>query len=76
LGSFESVYDYLLSKGHKVDLNGNMVIGTEMHTEFLGLQDVIFVHTKDANLILKKSESQLVKGIYSELESGKSELIN
>jgi mannose-1-phosphate guanylyltransferase len=75
LGSFESVYDYLVSKGHPTDAQGNMVIGTEVATEFLGLQDVIFVHTKDANLILKKTESQAVKDIYSRLETNKSDLI-
>jgi mannose-1-phosphate guanylyltransferase len=76
LGSFESVYDYLIATGHKVDGNGNMVIGTDVYTEFLGLNDVIFVHTKDANLILKKTESQEVKSIYSNLENQNSELIN
>ena len=76
LGSFESVYDYLVSKGHKVDSNGNMVIGTEVTTEFLGLHDTIFVQTKDANLILKKTESQAVKDIYTRLETQKSDLIN
>jgi mannose-1-phosphate guanylyltransferase len=75
LGTFESVYDYLVSKGHPTDAQGNMVIGTEVATEFLGLQDVIFVHTKDANLILKKTESQAVKDIYSRLETNKSDLI-
>jgi mannose-1-phosphate guanylyltransferase len=75
LGSFESVYDYLVSKGHPTDAQGNMVIGTEVATEFLGLQDVIFVHTKNANLILKKTESQAVKDIYSRLETNKSDLI-
>jgi mannose-1-phosphate guanylyltransferase len=76
LGSFESVYDYLITTGHKVDGNGNMVIGTEIPTEFLGMQDVIFVHTKDANLILKKTDSQAVKDIYLRLETNKSDLIN
>jgi hypothetical protein len=32
LGSFESVYDYLVSIGHPVDENGNMVIGTDNYT--------------------------------------------
>ena len=75
LGSFESVFDYLVSKGHPTDAHGNMVIGTEVYTEFLGMKDTIFVHTKDANLILKKTESQAVKDIYSRLETNKSDLI-
>ena len=38
LGSFESVYDYLMSKGHPSDNKGNMVIGCDKHTTFLGLE--------------------------------------
>ncbi|MXO05993.1 mannose-1-phosphate guanylyltransferase [Flavobacterium sp. HBTb2-11-1] len=76
LGSFESVYEYLVSKGHPVDSNGNMVIGCESHTTFLGLRNTIFVHTDTANLILQKENSQDVKDIYNELERQKSDLLN
>lgn len=76
LGSFESVYDYLVSKNHPVDNNGNMVIGSEKHTVFLGLKNTIFVYTASANLILQKENSQDVKDIYSELEKQNSELLN
>lgn len=76
LGSFESVYDYLLAKGHSTDQNGNMVIGSDIHTTFLGLKNTIFVHTPSANLILQKENSQDVKDIYSELERQNSELLN
>lgn len=76
LGSFESVYDYLVTKGHPIDQNGNMVIGSEKHTTFLGLKNTIFVHTDSANLILQKERSQDVKDIYSALEKINSELLN
>ncbi|WP_026727848.1 mannose-1-phosphate guanylyltransferase [Flavobacterium denitrificans] len=76
LGSFESVYDYLISKGHPIDKDGNMVIGCDLHTTFLGLKNTIFVHTDSANLILQKESSQDVKDIYSELEKQNSELLN
>lgn len=76
LGSFESVYDYLVSKGHPVDTNGNMVIGSDSHTTFLGLRNTIFVHTDTANLILQKESSQDVKDIYNELERQNSDLLN
>jgi len=76
LGSFESVYEYLVSKGHPIDSNGNMVIGCESHTTFLGLKNTIFVHTSDANLILQKESSQDVKDIYNELERQNSDLLN
>ncbi|PXY41984.1 mannose-1-phosphate guanylyltransferase [Flavobacterium cheongpyeongense] len=76
LGSFESVYDYLVSKGHPIDKNGNMVIGCNKHTVFLGLKNTIFVYTDTANLILQKENSQDVKDIYSELEKQNSKLLN
>ncbi len=76
LGSFESVYDYLVSKGHPIDKNGNMVIGCDKHTTFLGLKNTIFVYTDTANLILQKESSQDVKDIYCELERQNSELLN
>lgn len=68
LGSFESVYDYLVTIGHAVDKNGNMVIGTNNYTAFIGLKDTIFVYTDTANLILKKELSQDVKSVYNKLE--------
>ncbi|KQB41529.1 Mannose-1-phosphate guanylyltransferase [Flavobacterium aquidurense] len=76
LGSFESVYDYLISKNHPVDKNGNMVIGSGKHTTFLGLKNTIFVYTDTANLILQKENSQDVKDIYSALEKINSDLLN
>ena len=75
LGSFESVYDYLLTIGHPVDENGNMVIGTNNYTAFLGMTDTIFVQTDTANLILKKECSQDVKNIYGALEKINSDLL-
>lgn len=76
LGSFESVYDYLITIGHPVDENGNMIIGTNNYTAFIGMKDTIFVYTDSANLILKKEFSQDVKNVYNELERKKSDLLN
>lgn len=76
LGSFESVYDYLLSGNHPVDAHGNMTIGCEQHTTFLGLQNTIFVYTDTANLILQKENSQDVKDVYNALEKQNSVLLN
>ena len=74
LGSFESLYDYLRSTGHPTDENGNMVIGTEIFTAFVGMKNCIFVHTPDAILVLQKEKSQDVKKIYSQLEKYQSTL--
>ncbi len=76
LGSFESIYDYLSSNGHEVDQNGNMTIGTDVYTTFLGLRNTIFVHTKDANLILQKENAQDVKKIYNSLNRVDSKLLD
>ena len=76
LGSFESIYDYLLSIGHEVDANGNMVIGSDIYTTFLGMQNTIFVHTDDANLILQKENAQEVKKIYNALNKVGSRLLD
>lgn len=76
LGSFESVYDYLVSTGHAVDKNGNMVIGTNNYTAFVGLKNTIFVYTDSANLILQKERSQDVKNVYNELERENPDLLN
>jgi len=75
LGSFESVYDYLLAQGHPVDAFGNMVIGTDVFSTFIGMRNTIFVSTPDANLILQKEQSQDVKYIYNQLEKDNSRLL-
>lgn len=75
LGSFEAVYDYLVSIGHPVDKNRNMAIGTNNYTAFIGVKDCIFVYTDTANLILQKEFSQDVKSLYGKLEREGSELL-
>lgn len=69
MGSFESVYDYLKERNHPIDGNGNMVIGSEIHTEFVGIKKSILVVTDDAILVLKKEKSQKVKEVYESLSS-------
>ncbi len=76
MGSFEAVYDYLLENGHPIDENGNMVIGSNKFTAFVGLENSILVCSKDANLVLSKEASQGVKNIYQKLEENNSVLIN
>lgn len=76
MGSFEAIYDYLREQGHPVDLEGNMVIGCEKFTAFVGMKNSILVCTEDANLVLQKEVSQDVKNIYQKLEQEQSLLIN
>lgn len=76
LGSFESVYDYLVSTGYPVDKNRNMVIGTDKFTSFIGMKDTIFIYTDTANLILQKEFSQDVKNVYGMLERENPSLLS
>ncbi|WP_139956367.1 mannose-1-phosphate guanylyltransferase [Flavicella sediminum] len=76
LGSFESVYEYLVGQGHPVDENRNMVIGSDRFTAFVGMRNTILVCTPDANLILQKRASQDVKEVYNKLDSENSDLLN
>lgn len=75
MGSFESIYQYLENQGHPMDSFGNMVIGTEVHTEFLGLKMTILIQTPDAILVLTKEKAQDVKKIFERLEKDKSSLV-
>lgn len=76
LGSFEALYDYFVSTGYPKDDNGNIVIGTEIFTGFVGLKNTIFIYTKDAFLIVQKEKSQDVKKIYNMLEKHQSKLLD
>src|SRR5690606_22892371 len=63
VGSFSSLYDYLILENHPVDAHGNMVIGTNKHTEFIGFEDSILISTENALLLLKKEKAQEVKEV-------------
>ncbi|GAA4514766.1 mannose-1-phosphate guanylyltransferase [Sphingobacterium thermophilum] len=75
MGSFDSMYDYLKTKGHAVDGHGNMAIGTDRQVSFLGVENTILVYTEDAILVVEKSASQDVKHLYEELEAANSPLL-
>lgn len=66
LGSFEAIWDYMIQTGEH-QLN-NLVLGSQKHVEFLGVDDIIYVETADAVLITHKSNTQEVKNIYERLE--------
>ncbi|MDR7127765.1 mannose-1-phosphate guanylyltransferase [Algoriphagus sp. 4150] len=75
MGSFESIYEHFKKQGHAVDSKGNMVIGTSLHTEFLGLKNTLLIQTADAILVLKKENAQDVKKVFERLEKEKPELV-
>lgn len=75
MGSFGSIYDYLDKENYPKDEFGNMVIGTDIHTEFTGLTNTILIQTPDAILVLQKDNAQEVKKIYERLEKERPELV-
>ena len=75
MGAFDSLFEYFKAKGHPVDENGNIVVGTNKHTVFVGLTNCMLVSTEDAVLVLDRNRAQDVKGIYEQLEKENSELI-
>jgi mannose-1-phosphate guanylyltransferase len=75
LGSFESVYDYLVQMGHPIDEDGNIVIGPAPHISFVGVENCLLVYSRDALLVLQKEKSQDVKQVYQYLESIDSPLL-
>lgn len=76
MGSFDSLYNYLIAKGHPKDEHGNIVIGeNNKHTVFLGLQNCVVVNTADTTLIMDKAYAQDVKQVYELLEKENSPLI-
>ncbi|MFN3999025.1 mannose-1-phosphate guanylyltransferase [Algoriphagus sp.] len=75
MGSFESIYEYLKKEGHPIDESGNMVIGTTIYTEFVGMANTILIQTPDAILVLSKDRAQDVKKVYEQLQIEKPELV-
>lgn len=76
MGSFDSLYDYFVHKGHPQDQEGNIVIGENAkHTVFVGVRNCIVVNTDDAVLVLDKAHAQDVKHVYETLEKENSPLV-
>ena len=74
LGSFDSLWEHLDSH-EEGPTRQNLVLGTDKHVEFLGVDNIVLVETDDAILILPRSLSQEVKNIYERLEKEKPELL-
>lgn len=76
LGSFEAIWEHWADSGenHRF-INNNCVVGSTKHVEFLGIDNIVLVETKDAILVLAKHSSQAVKQIYERLEKDKPELV-
>lgn len=74
LGSFESIWDYFETKPTHV-IKKNLVLGSQKHVEFIGLENLILVETDDAILVVPRNKTQDVKSVYERLEKDKPELL-
>lgn len=74
LGSFESLWDYM-DKNTEGELPKNLVLGTNKHVEFIGLENLILVETEDAILVMPRNKTQDVKKVYERLEQENPDLL-
>lgn len=74
LGSFESVYDYLVQKGHPIYDCGTIVIGSLLHTTFVGEKLHLDLYCRCITGFAKRN-SQEVKQVYQQLELKESHLL-
>ena len=75
MGAFDSLFAYFKEKGHPVDDCGNIVVGTDKYTAFVGLANCMLINTDDAVLVLDRARAQDVKQVYESLEREGSPLI-
>ena len=69
LGSFESLFNYFnTTDSNDFIKNDNLIITENLNVEILGMKDLVVVQKGNHLLILPKSESQGVKGIYEKIE--------
>ncbi|HET8573290.1 MAG TPA: sugar phosphate nucleotidyltransferase [Edaphocola sp.] len=74
LGSFDALWAYQKQQDHSSALRDNFVLGTKKPVFFLGRQQMIFVETDDAILIMPEDQCQGVKSLYERLEKELPEL--
>lgn len=74
LGSFDALWDFMDESENKRDRK-HLVLGTKKHVEIIGIDNIIFVETDDAILVVQRQNSQDVKAVYEKLENEKPELL-
>lgn len=74
LGSFEAIWEYL-EQADPSSTQSNLVLGTQKHVEFIGVENLVLVETADAILVVPRDRSQEVKKVYERLEQERPELL-
>lgn len=67
MGSFLAIYDFIPSTDARKS-STNLSLNTDKLVEFVGVENLILVETKDAILVLNKNNAQDVKKVYERLE--------
>lgn len=75
LGTFDALWTYYESQKMSAGQAENLVIGAQKPVFFVGCEDLIYVETEDAVLILPRNRSQEVKQLYERLEKERPDLI-
>lgn len=67
MGSFLAIYDFIPATDARKSTT-NLSLNTNKLVEFVGVENLILVETKDAILVLNKNNAQDVKKVYERLE--------
>lgn len=76
LGTFEALWEYTQATKTQQQKHQNLIIGTKKPVFFVGQENMVFVETDDAILVLPREKSQEVKALYEQLEKEQPDLVN
>ena len=76
LGSFDSIWEHQDLAYPNLKSKNFYLSTTKKHIEFLNIEDVMVIETKDAILVMPKNQSQHVKTIYERLDKDNSKLLD
>lgn len=76
LGTFEALWEYMDARKSGNQKDQHLIIGTGKPVFFLGQENMVYVETDDAILILPRDKSQEVKELYEQLEKEQPGLVN
>jgi len=76
LGTFEALWEYTEAQKSDNQKSQHLIIGTDKPVFFIGQENMVFIETDDAILILPKDKSQDVKALYEKLEKEQPDLVS
>lgn len=76
LGTFDALGEYMEARKSGNQKSQHLIIGTDKPVFFVGQENMVFVETDDAILILPRAKSQDVKELYERLEKDQPDLVS